>query len=1096
MPIFRTLLTGCLLLAAPVAALAQAPTKAYAFIPHLFGDVTAIDTGSRAAVPLSMIGQNWQAATSPDGRLAYVAVTNGSLVRVVDVATLQLRDEIVLGGSLSGVAFTPDARRVYATSYFDTVYVVDVGTSQVGAPIAMPAGSRPMGVAAAPDGQRMFVLGEQVLYAIDTTTHAIVDSVDLGDDSQVALAVTPDGRSVLVVDQASLVLWVVDTASMTVAGSIPVGNQPSSVAVAPHGQFAYVTNRNDDAVGIVDLVAMASLIALPVGSQPFGVAFTADGRYAYVTNVGDDTVTVIDTAILSIVATIPVGGLPFSQGGQFITPNLLVGDAGPVAVGSDSVFSALGFGAFVPIMGGGVEFTRDVTTTRHLSILTGDAGVHTVDGATATLLGNVIGDGGLFKSGTGTLRFEGAASHAGGTVSDEGGVVVNGTHGQFVAIFDGMLSGRGTFEDILVFEGVLAPGDNGIGVMHTSSAFLDFEATLAIEIAGTTPGIGYDQLDATLGTCLSEPTLQLDIAPAFLPTAGMTFTIATNVCGEFADLAQDAVITASGRRFRIDYAGGDGDDVVLTALGGPPVITSVAPQRITESDTMSVALAVTDPDGDVSTCAASSSDGAIVDTGTGVGAAQQNGVWHVTAAPRLGAIGALTITASCVDASGQSSNTVSIALEVVPTTYYLAEGATGSFFDTDVAVLNPNATPAPFTASFWREGGTVEAVRTVTLAPLSRTVLQPEQIAGFEAAAFSTRVMSTGAVPLAVDRSMRWDTGGYGAHAERATPGPALRSWFAEGSQGYFSTFLLLNNPHPVTNLARVTYFREQGAPVVRDYPLPQRTRTTIYLGADLALVNASFGIQVEFTLPAIAERVMYFGTSPLWEGGHASAGSTLLSTSWFMAEGATGSYFNTFILVANPNGTPADVTLTYFPATGVPVTKTVTIPAGQRLTRNIALEDPSLANAAVATRVESTLPVVAERSQYWGVGRWIEGHNSAGVTGSALRWAMADGRVGGADAAQTYVLLANTGSTAASVTATFVRNSGAPIVKSFTVPPTSRFNVSVTGPGSQVPELADESFGAVLESTQPIVVERSVYSNANGVVWAAGTNATATPLP
>jgi hypothetical protein len=35
-----------------------------------------------------------------------------------------------------------------------------------------------------------------------------------------------------------------------------------------------------------------------------------------------------------------------------------------------------------------------------------------------------------------------------------------------------------------------------------------------------------------------------------------------------------------------------------------------------------------------------------------------------------------------------------------------------------------------------------------------------------------------------------------------------------------------------------------------------------------------------------------------------------------------------------------------------------------------------------------------------------------------------------------------------------------------------------------------------VIESTQPIVVERSMYANANGVIWAAGTNATATRLP
>jgi hypothetical protein len=42
----------------------------------------------------------------------------------------------------------------------------------------------------------------------------------------------------------------------------------------------------------------------------------------------------------------------------------------------------------------------------------------------------------------------------------------------------------------------------------------------------------------------------------------------------------------------------------------------------------------------------------------------------------------------------------------------------------------------------------------------------------------------------------------------------------------------------------------------------------------------------------------------------------------------------------------------------------------------------------------------------------------------------------------------------------------------------------------------AEESFGARIDATRPIVVERSVYSNANGVTWAAGTNATAIPLP
>jgi hypothetical protein len=118
------------------------------------------------------------------------------------------------------------------------------------------------------------------------------------------------------------------------------------------------------------------------------------------------------------------------------------------------------------------------------------------------------------------------------------------------------------------------------------------------------------------------------------------------------------------------------------------------------------------------------------------------------------------------------------------------------------------------------------------------------------------------------------------------------------------------------------------------------------------------------------------------------------------------------------------------------------------------------------------------------------------GATSAALRSGLADGRVGGATRAQTYVLVANPGAQPATVTATFLRTNGSTIVKTFTVAPGRRVNIAVTGAGSDVPELADEEFSVVLDSTQPIVVERSIYSDADGAVWAAGTNAAATHLP
>lgn len=94
-----------------------------------------------------------------------------------------------------------------------------------------------------------------------------------------------------------------------------------------------------------------------------------------------------------------------------------------------------------------------------------------------------------------------------------------------------------------------------------------------------------------------------------------------------------------------------------------------------------------------------------------------------------------------------------------------------------------------------------------------------------------------------------------------------------------------------------------------------------------------------------------------------------------------------------------------------------------------------------------------------------------------------------------TYILLANPASSVAEVTITYLREDGAPVVKTYTVPPTSRFNVDV---GVAVPELQDQSFGAKIEVTNgvAIAVERSLYWTANGVLWTGGSNALATAIP
>jgi hypothetical protein len=303
----------------------------------------------------------------------------------------------------------------------------------------------------------------------------------------------------------------------------------------------------------------------------------------------------------------------------------------------------------------------------------------------------------------------------------------------------------------------------------------------------------------------------------------------------------------------------------------------------------------------------------------------------IAVAPVIGVRGETTVTLTVSD--GQRTSSTTFLLTLTERTYYLAEGATGPFFDTDILIANPNETEAPIVIRFLKDDGT-PIVQTRTLAPTSRTTIRVDEIANLESTTFSTIVTSTNALPIVVERTMRWDATGYGSHTEKATAGAAYEWTFAEGAEGsFFHTYFLLTNPHPAANTAQVWYLLEGEPSLYREYPLAPSSRMTIRTAIEPELRDRSFGAIVSFERPGAAERAMYFGDDPAWLGGHAAAGATApYSTSWFLAEGATGDYFTTFVLLVNPSLEPADVTLTYLPDTGVPVTKSFTIQRAHRI--------------------------------------------------------------------------------------------------------------------------------------------------------------------
>jgi hypothetical protein len=430
----------------------------------------------------------------------------------------------------------------------------------------------------------------------------------------------------------------------------------------------------------------------------------------------------------------------------------------------------------------------------------------------------------------------------------------------------------------------------------------------------------------------------------------------------------------------------------------------------------------------------------------------------------------------------------------------LSEGATGAFFDTDLALANPTGTDQIARLTFLKEdGNTITVDRNVPAR--ARLTIPLESIPGLEATAVSTIVTPLGGRPMGVERTMFWGENRYGGHTGISVPGASKQWLFAEGAQGFFDTFILVTNENDAPTTVTFTFLRENEAPFVTARDVGAHSRLTLHAGTFPELTGRSFGLIVDSPQPIGAERAMYFGSTQdqFWKGGHESPGARQPWFNWYFAEGATGAFWDTYILMINPHDVAVPISVTFLREAGAPIEVQKVIGPKQRLTINPEFEAQALESASAATELHADLPIVVERSMYWtgGDGQpWTEGHNSTGQNFPTFAHLLTEGRVGGPEEFRTYILLSTISANPTPVRLVFFRENGLPsISKNVVIAPNSRLTFDVA---IEMPELQNESFSTYVRSNGggSFLVERSIYWNAGGVFWAGGSSGSPAHMP
>lgn len=288
--------------------------------------------------------------------------------------------------------------------------------------------------------------------------------------------------------------------------------------------------------------------------------------------------------------TATAGGNGLGAGGAIFVRD---GSSLSIDAGSFAANSVTGGNPTNPSMGQAIFLGSNVTISVNTGAMTiadtlgGDGGLGALN-----LGGNA--DGGITKTGAGTLILSGANNYSGGTAINGGTLLVNnvsgsgtgraniaGTGGAVTVNNTAILGGTGSIAGSVTVNsgGTVAPGASpGILTINNNIVFQS-GSFFSVELNGTAAGTQYDQLAVNGTVNLSSSLLVLNVGYAANP--GDSFFVLVNdgtesITGTFTGLPQDGTMLIGNQLFGISYQGDystgertNGNDVVLFAMAVP-----------------------------------------------------------------------------------------------------------------------------------------------------------------------------------------------------------------------------------------------------------------------------------------------------------------------------------------------------------------------------------------------------------------------------------------------------------------------------------------------------------------------------------------------
>ncbi|MEW6553669.1 MAG: DUF5719 family protein [Actinomycetota bacterium] len=315
------------------------------------------------------------------------------------------------------------------------------------------------------------------------------------------------------------------------------------------------------------------------------------------------------------------------------------------------------------------------------------------------------------------------------------------------------------------------------------------------------------------------------------------------------------------------------------------------------------------------------------------------------------------------DYGGKTGGHDALGVSTPSLEWYFAEGYTGGGFDEYILIFNPESVDATVALDCLKPDGSITSQQLQVKAN-SRLTVGVDGLPGMDNTDVSVRVRSNS--PVVAERSTYFGyMGTDGGDVSTGATQPAPDWYFAEGyTGGGFDEYILVLNPNDRETRVTLDFLKPDGSTTSQAIVVGANSRYTLSVDAVPGLESADVSTHVRSDLPVVAERAMYFGY-PECPGGHVQTGYTEPGQLFYLAEGLTSRFCDTYVLVMNPGDTAVFAGVILVGPGGTLAEWPLDVAAHSRATVCVN-KLPNLENKEFSIRVVSNGPVVVERAMYF----------------------------------------------------------------------------------------------------------------------------------